>query len=504
VSIELLLRNTANRYPTQPAITQGLNTITYSEFDARVNGFAQRLLDLGLSPGARVCVLMENRPEMLISYLAVFRSGACVVPLNARFVLDDVEYHIADSGASVLIHSDDYSDLASGLPSDVIKVCVDEAERRWLEPAPSTFKFPMINLSDSAWLFYTSGTTGRPKGATLTHSNLQSVVSCWLADLERLRVGDSILHVGPLTHGAGFHALAAVASGAHQVLLPGRFDPEEVLSLMAKWEIRGSFMVPTHIRLLTDAAESSRLSFPHLRAIIYGGAPILRSDLEEALDVFEGRLVQIYAQGETPMTATILRHRGREVPTGATDQQLHLSAGVPRLGTDVTVLRSDDSLADPGEPGEIVVRGPAVMSGYWERPEATAETLKHGWLHTGDLGRRDDQGFIYVLDRLKDMIITGGQNVYAREVEDVLGRCSGVTAVAVVGIPDRKWGEAVTAAVVRDPNGSLSEDDLVAFSSRNIAAFKRPKRFIFLPELPTSAYGKVLKRELRDQLARQS
>lgn len=500
MSIDILLRNAARRYPGAPAVTQGTRTLTYAELDARADGLAGHLIGARIRQGDRVAVLMENRPEMLVAYAGTFRAGGCLVPLNPQFIRDDVEYHLEDSGARFLVHSGAYTDLVSEMASNATTVAVDGAQADWVEPSVTSIE-SASKLADPAWLFYTSGTTGRPKGAVLTHAILHFVATAWLADLERMRPGHPILHVAPLTHGAGFHALAAIAGAAHQYLLPGGFEALHVLEVMERFKIAGAFMVPTHIRRLLDAVQERPTVLPHLRGIIYGGGPILRSDLNEALEVFDGQLVQIYAQGETPMTATVLWHRGADSPAGASDEQLHLSAGLPRVAMDVTVLRPDDSFADPDEVGEICVRGPAVMEGYWGREEATAETLRGGWLHTGDVGRCDERGFLYVLDRLKDLIITGGQNVYAREVEDVLGQCPNVEAVAVIGLPDRKWGEAVTAAVVPTRDDPIDEDSLRSFARDRLAGFKRPKRFVILDELPTSAYGKILKRELRDRLA---
>lgn len=497
MSVDFLLRTTTQRFPFAAAVSQGNRTINYAEFDARVDSLSHHLSSLGLGPDTRACVLMENRPEILISYMAIYRCGSCLVPLNPGFILDDIKYHVEDSGADVLIHSVGYDQTVASLASEVRLVNVDGKEASWFEPTEKKFEAPTARLADPAWLFYTSGTTGRPKGATLTHSNLLFVVADWLADLERLSVGDRILHVAPLTHGAGFHSLAAIAAGAHQMLLPGAFDPNEVIHLIEREKVTGTFMVPTHLRVLLDAAQGDPIRAPHLRNIIYGGASITRTDLDEALHVFGDSLVQIYAQGETPMTGTILRHRGPGAPNGASDAQLHESAGLPRIGMQVSVVNSEDSIADPDAIGEIVVRGPAVMAGYWNNEQATADTLRNGWLHTGDLGRRDGSGYIYVLDRMKDLIITGGQNVYAKEVEDVLRRCPGVTAVAVIGLPDRKWGEAVTAAVVTE---GATESDIAAFAKEHLAGFKRPKRFVEMEGLPTSAYGKILKRELRKHL----
>jgi len=472
-----MLVNTARRFPERAAVTWGAHTLSYRELDLRSDGLARGLDRIGVGRGDRVALLMRNRPELVETMFACFKAGYCIVPLNARFTRDEVDYHVADSGATVLI-----TDADVGADSIVVEV---GPEYEALTSTSGGSTVAPIDRDDLAWLFYTSGTTGRPKGAMLTHGSLAFVTSSWLADLTPMTELDVTLHAAPLSHGAGFHCLAAVARGAHQVIpLTARFDPVETLDLMRSARVTNTWLVPTQIIMLTDSASGP---LPDLRTIVYGGAPFPSPELQRAVDTFGPVFVQLFGQGETPMTATFLparEHHGGRLA----------SAGVPRPGMDVRVLDALDHEVPFGEVGEVCVRGPAVMLGYWKRDDATAETLRNGWLHTGDLGRMDEFGYIYLLDRAKDMIITGGSNVYAVEVEAVVAGVAGVREVAVIGVPDRTWGELVVAVVAGDPE---LEQPLSLACRAHLAGYKQPRRFEFVDALPRNTYGKVLKRDLR-------
>ncbi|MFI5053939.1 MAG: AMP-binding protein, partial [Acidimicrobiia bacterium] len=353
-----------------------------------------------------------------------------------------------------------------------------------------------------AWLFYTSGTTGRPKGAMLTHGNLAFVTASWLADLTPMTEGDITLHAAPLSHGAGFHALATTARGARHVIpQQASFDPAGIVTLLEHEGVTNTWMVPTQIVMLVDALGDTRPELPALRHVVYGGAPFAPAELKRALAVFGSVFVQLFGQGETPMTATVLPASDHAAALAGDRPERLSSAGFARPGMDVRILGEDGRELPPGEVGEACVRGPAVMLGYWNRPEATAEALHDGWLHTGDLGRLDEHGYLYLLDRAKDLIISGGSNVYAVEVEAALADHPMVREVAVVGLPDRTWGEVVTAVVVSESPGAATEAALAEHCATVLAGYKRPRRYTFRDTLPRNAYGKVLKRELRAELA---
>ena len=434
-----------------------------------------------------------------------FMAGYCLVPLNARLTGPELEYHLSDSGAVALVTDEEGAAIFEGrdLSGAVLLVAGTDGYERLASGAE---RLPVANVDrdDPAWLFYTSGTTGRPKGATLTHGNLDFVTASWLADLTPMTEDDVVLHAAPLSHGAGFHALAAVARGAHQVILPaGSFDPVAVLSLIQRAGVTNTWMVPTQIVMLTDAVEKGSCDghLPTLDRVVYGGAPCAPAELRRALEVFGPVFVQLFGQGETPMTATVLPPSDHAAALAGERQERLGSAGYARPGMDVRILGPDGSELPSGEVGEVCVRGPAVMSGYWERPDATAEALRNGWLHTGDLGRMDAFGYLYLLDRAKDMIITGGSNVYAVEVEAALASHPAVHDAAVVGVPDRTWGELVVAVVVTDAPSTDLEAELAAHCATELAGYKRPRRWVFVESLPRNAYGKVLKRQLREELS---
>jgi long-chain acyl-CoA synthetase len=345
---------------------------------------------------------------------------------------------------------------------------------------------------DPAWLFYTSGTTGVPKGAVLTHGNLLFQAQAYFADIDKLEPGDAVLHPAPLSHGSGCYSIPNVAAGCVQVIPEsGHFEPEEIFALLDHWPNASFFAAPTMVvRLLASRAARPPRG---LRTLIYGGAPMYVADALRAIELFGPRLYQLYGQGEAPMTITGLAqsfHRERE----------HLeTAGIPRTGVEVKIFDAEDRELAPGEIGEIATRSSCVMQGYWKNPEATAKALRGGWLHTGDVGSMDGAGFLTLRDRSKDMIISGGSNIYPREIEEVLLRHPAVAECSVVGRAHGEWGEEVVAFVVsRSP---ISAEVLDQLCLENIARFKRPREYRFVEALPKNNYGKVLKTELRKLLA---
>ena len=299
------------------------------------------------------------------------------------------------------------------------------------------------------------------------------------------------LHAAPLSHGAGFHALAATARAAHQVIPDGpSFDAAATLELIRSRGVTNTWMVPTQIIRLTEAASTDPRPVPTLQQVLYGGAPMSPAALQRALDTFGPVFVQLYGQGETPMTITVLRRQDHRADLLGT-------AGRARLGIEVGIVDESGQTVEPGVVGEVVVKGPSVMTGYWQRPEATAESLRDGWLHTGDLGRMSPEGVLTLLDRTKDLIISGGSNVYAVEVEVVLAASEAVADVAVVGIPDELWGERVEAVVVLAPDMSLDDGSLDALARSKLAGYKIPRFYHVVDALPRNAYGKVVKSALR-------
>jgi long-chain acyl-CoA synthetase len=357
---------------------------------------------------------------------------------------------------------------------------------------------------DLAWLFYTSGTTGRPKGVMITHRNLLAMTLCYFADVDPIAHGDAIVHAAPMSHGSGIYGPPHVAAAALQVIPEsGGFDPPEVFALARAWRSVAMFAAPTMVKRLVDHARAALPVLDGLKTVVYGGGPMYLADIQDAIAVMGQRFVQIYGQGESPMTITALsRHHHADAGHPRHAQRL-ASVGVAQSCVEVRVADAQDRPLAPDEPGEVLVRGDAVMKGYWRNPEATAATLRGGWLHTGDVGALDPDGFLTLIDRSKDLIISGGSNIYPREVEEVLLRHPGVHEVSVVGRPHPEWGEEVVAFVVRRAGTDAPEEELEALCLSNIARFKRPKAYRFVASLPKNNYGKVLKTELRAALARE-
>jgi long-chain acyl-CoA synthetase len=490
-----------------PALADGERVhASWGAFASRTAGAAGALQhDLGLAPGDRVAILMRNRPEYLEALFAIWHAGLVAVPVNARLHRDEVAYILEDSGAAVVVTDEDHAGDVESLVGTVasLRAAVLAPGGRWdrlvtSRPVPRVAR----QAGDAAWLFYTSGTTGRPKGATLTHGNLLMMSLSYFADIDPVSPLDGVLHAAPLSHGSGLYGLPHVARGAVSVVpASGGVDGDEIAALLARWPGLSFFAAPTMVKRLAGDPAVAGADLTHLKTIIYGGAPMYLADLEDALAVFGPRLAQIYGQGETPMTITALskdEHADQGHPRWRERMQ---SVGLPRTDVEVRVVDDEDRELPVGEVGEVVVRGDVVMAGYWRQPEATAEALRGGWLHTGDVGSFDSEGYLTLRDRSKDLIISGGMNIYPREVEEALLRHPGVRAAAVVGRPDAEWGEAVVAFVVATgdaPPPTVDELDRVCLD--HIARFKRPRDYRFVDALPTNNYGKVVKRELRDRL----
>jgi len=493
--------------PGDPALADGDRVhATWGEFAARTAGAAAGLRDeFGLVPGDRVAVWMRNRPEYLEALFAIWHAGLVAVPVNARLHREETAYILEHSESAVVVtdagHAGDVEPLAGTIAS--LKAAVVAPGDRWgrliaSSPAALAARRP----EDPAWLFYTSGTTGRPKGVALTHRNLLMATLSYFADIDQVMPRDSILHAAPLSHGSGLYGLPHIARGAVSVLpRSGGVDGDEIAALIRRWPGMSFFAAPTMVKRLAGDPSVASADLSGLKTVIYGGAPMYLADLEDALGVFGPRLAQIYGQGEAPMTITALSkadHADRGHPRWRDRLQ---SVGVPRTDVEVRVVDELDRELPAGAAGEVVVRGDVVMSGYWNEPEATAEALRGGWLHTGDVGSFDAAGYLTLRDRSKDLIISGGMNIYPREVEEALLRHPGVKAAAVVGRPDQEWGEAVVAFVVAaDAGAPPAARDLDQTCLDHMARFKRPKDYRFVDALPTNNYGKVVKRELRDLL----
>ena len=511
MNLAVWVERNGRRWPDRPALAVGVDVhADWTTFAARVAAIAGGLQERwALNPGDRVAIVMRNRPEYLEALFAIWHAGLVAVPVNARLHRDEIAFIVDQSGARLVVGDDEHADDIQSLVDSVetLEGCVVAPGEQWNEltanpPIPLVDRQP----SDAAWLFYTSGTTGRPKGAALSHRNLLMMSLSYFADIDPISAHNAVLHAAPISHGSGLYGLPHVARGAVSVIpVSGGVDGEEIAALVQRWSGVSFFAAPTMVKRLTNDPAIRSADLAGLKTIIYGGAPMYLSDLTDALEVFGPRLVQIYGQGETPMTITALSkadHADRDHPRWSERLQ---SVGVARTDVEVRVVNSDGSPVAVGEVGEIVVRGDVVMEGYWNQPYATADTIRDRWLHTGDVGSFDADGYLTLRDRSKDLIISGGMNIYPREVEEALLRHGGVNAVAVVGRPDPEWGEAVIAFVVaEDPSSPPSAEELDELCLAHIARYKRPKHYRFVERLPTNNYGKVVKRELREQLNREA
>jgi long-chain acyl-CoA synthetase len=505
MNVATLLHRSACAFPAAPALAVGARSVsTYGELAGDVARLARALReDFALAPGDRVALAMRNCPEFFVVLFAAWHAGLAAVPINFRLHREEFRYILEHSGARVCFATADLAASLAGLEAEIEALAgiVDAqgaAFARLTDDARATMPCTGVAPDAPAWLFYTSGTTGRPKGATLTHRNLGFMIHAYFADIDTVSPGDAMVHAAALSHGAGLYALPGIAQGGTQVISESAsFDPAEVLALLARHRNVTLWAAPTMLTRLTHAAQAEDADTRNLRTIVYGGAPMYVADLERALDVFGPKLVQIFGQGESPMTITSLA-RDDHLPANLA------TCGRARTLVEVRIVDADDRELPAGESGEIATRSDCVMRGYWNNPQASAETLRGGWLHTGDVGSLDARGYLTLKDRAKDMIISGGSNIYPREIEEALLTHAGVVEAAVVGRPHPDWGEEVVAFVVARPDAEVTEAELDGLCLERIARYKRPRAYRFVASLPKNNYGKVLKTELRAALAARS
>ena len=483
-----VLDQAAARFGERGAVYHGEHPVwTWAELRERSLRLAGSLREKG--PGARIAVASENRPEIIELMFAVWAAECVYVPVNYKLHAREMQQILEDCGAAVAFASPTIAARLTPVTDVAVETIGDAAYRGRLAAAPADP--PCTDPATLAWLFYTSGTTGKSKGAMLSHRNLTAMTVAHLADFDSPDENCALVHGAPLSHGSGLYVPPYVLRGARQVIpQSGAFDPDEFLDLCDHHPGCSAFLAPTMVQRLV---RTGRPRPRNLRTVVYGGGPMYVDSLKKAMAAFGPIFTQLYGQGEAPMTITGLR---RADHLDADDAVLG-SVGYARSGVDVAVLRADGTHAAVGEIGEIACRGDVVMSGYWNNPEATAATLRNGWLHTGDMGSFDERGFLTLRDRSKDVVISGGSNIYPREVEEALLEHPAVVEAGVIGAKDEEWGEIVVAFVV----GEVDTAELDAHLLDRIARFKRPKRYEFIDELPKNSYGKVLKRELRERLS---
>jgi fatty-acyl-CoA synthase len=510
MNLAYLVTQNARRHGDRIGFVWGDKSWSWREIDSLVSALAAALAARGIVKGDRILVHSRNCDEMFWSMFAAFRLGAVWVPTNFRLMPDEVTYLATASGAKAFLCHGDFPGHAAGVTNPALEFIWRIGEGAFGEQSVSDAiaahagakaANTAVDYDDPCWFFFTSGTTGRSKAAVLTHGQMAFVVTNHLADLmPGTTEQDASLVVAPLSHGAGVHQLVQAARGVPTILLPSeKFDIAEAFRLIEKHRVSNIFTVPTILKMMVEHPAVDKYDHSSLRFIIYAGAPMYREDQKAALNKLGAVLVQYFGLGEVTGNITVL-------PPGLHDPEDGPHArvgtcGFERTGMQVSIQGDDGRELKPFETGEICVIGPAVFAGYYDNPEANAKAFRDGWFRTGDLGHMDDEGFVYITGRASDMYISGGSNIYPREVEEKILTHPAVGEVAVLGVPDPFWGEVgVAVCVAREGATPLSEAELAAFLSPKVPRYKMPKRFFFWDALPKSGYGKVPKRLIRDEL----
>lgn len=499
MNLAIWLARVAQVSPHTPALFHGTEQVAdYAAFHHRAGQVAAWLQSEGVAPGDRVAIFMKNVPEFLVTLFGIWTAGAAAVPINAKLHGREAAWIIENSGAKLCFVTPGLAEALHEAEVSVPLMDVTSPEfAATQDVTPITHPEPR-SPGDLAWLFYTSGTTGRPKGVMITHGMLMTMTMCYLADVDTVQSDHATLYAAPMSHAAGLYALMFVLMGGRHVCpVSGGFEPAEIFELARHFKDVQMFAAPTMVKRLTAAAKAAGETGEGLRSIVYAGGPMYEADIIEAVDHFGPIFLQVYGQGESPMCITALSREDIADRTHPRWRARLNSVGRAQSMVEVRIGDAQGAPLPPDEVGEIMVRGAAVMPGYWDNPEATKKTLVSGWLMTGDVGRMDVDGYVTLQDRSKDVIISGGSNIYPREVEEVLLTHPSVQEVSVVGQPDPEWGEVVVACVVLCEGEDLDEGALGTHCTDNIARFKKPKSYIVLPELPKNNYGKVLKTELR-------
>ena len=507
------LTEQARRRPDAPGFVWGARVWSWAEIEARAAAFAEALrTDYGLGKGDRLLVQSANCNQLFESMFACWRIGVVWVPANFRQTPAEVAGLAESAGARGFLHGAEFAAHAEAVARHVdfaIPIGPEGGEgadydalvaRHMGARAPAV----AVGRDDPAWFFFTSGTTGRPKAAVLTHGQMGFVITNHLSDLmpgvgPDFGPGDASIIVAPLSHGAGIHQLAQVARGVPSILpAAARFDPAEVWALVERWRVTNAFTVPTILKLLVEHPSVRLHDHSSLRHVIYAGAPMYRADQLRALEVLGPVIVQYFGLGEVTGNITVL-------PAGQhfADDRMRLgSCGFARTGMEVQIQDEAGRALGPMETGEICVIGPAVFAGYFNNPEANAKAFRDGWFRTGDLGHMDAEGYVYITGRASDMYISGGSNIYPREIEEQILLNPAVAEAAVLGVPDATWGEVGLAVCVPAPGARLDAEGLLGWLEGRVARYKRPRHVVFWEAMPKSAYGKITKKMIREELVR--
>lgn len=494
----------------RPALALGNQApITYIQLNQRVQTLAQWMRSiLHLQEGDRVAIAMKNCTEYTETTLASWHAGLGVVPINHKLHPREIQYIIENSNSKACFSDGEVYKKMGAAGQELGAEFVDVETQEWREIISNNSPPGNIEISskdvDLAWLFYTSGTTGRPKGAMLSHGNLISMALNFHADVLAIDENDVLIHAAPMSHGSGLYGIPYWMHGGLQVVpISGGFEERELFDLIDHYKLSSLFAAPTIIsRMVKHATESlhstNKNPYENLKCIVSGGAPFYKDEIKSAVQCFGARIAHIYGQGESPMTITSLRSNQVFDAVKNNDDDLLSSVGYPQTSVLIEIKDENNKNLTTNEIGEISILSPTVMAGYWKNPEATGGALKNNSLRTGDIGFVDERGLLHLKDRSKDVIISGGSNIYPREIEEILLQHHDVQEVSVVGLPDAEWGESVGAFIVLRDLAEVNENDLGQLCLQSVARFKRPKHYVFLKKLPKNQTGKILKNELRE------
>jgi long-chain acyl-CoA synthetase len=496
-----------SRYPDRTAIVFQDQRLTFRELNVRSNKLGNALLSIGLKKGQKVAVLMNNCLELVESLTGIPKAGLAIVPLNARQSGQEHAYILNDAEADALIVGANLFPVIDPVLSTVPRlrqVVLVGGEKGGLEyhdlvnRQPGTLPEIEVDEDDIDRIHYTSGTTGKPKGVVVTFQITYDRLVNTLLNLDQpILPSDVNLNIGPLTHAAGLMMSTYSIRGAANVVLD-KFDIELVFQTIEKEKVTAVLFIPTMMNMILMHPKLHTYDLSSLKRIWYGTAPMAPEKLREGIKIFGNIFRQNYGLTEAPQPITYLGPEDHIIDGTEKEQRRLASAGKPALGVSLKIVKEDDSGIKPGEVGEILIQTNQLMKEYWKNPEATAEAFRGGWFHTGDMATLDEDGFIYIMDRKHDMIISGGFNIYPREVEDAIMTHPQVAEAAVIGVPDDIWGESVKAFVVAKPGGALSEEDIIESCKKELASYKKPKSVAFVSELPKNAYGKVLRKVLKE------
>ena len=501
----LLNKNTLYLNKPAGAIAKGsLVKWNYTELEQRVETLAYYLVNtLKIKPGDRIALVMQNCIEYIEIMFAAWYTGAIIVPVNSKLHYREIKYILLHSSSSVCFSTSLFTEVFNNiqLSDDSLKKIINTDSQNYKSIFSEINPTEISNRknNDIAWIFYTSGTTGKPKGAMLTHGNLMAMTKNYLKDIDEVLIGDAIIHAAPMSHGSGLYILPQIANRAIQVIPEsGGFNANEICKLFNSYKRITMFGAPTMLRRLIQCPEFSNSNINNIKIFIYGGGPMYVTDLKKAMKVLDNKLVQIYGQGESPMTITYLSRSHHADKIHPLYEKRLASVGIPFTNQRVCIFDKNDKTLQTGKTGEVAVKGPVVMHGYWNDAPATKVALRNGWLHTGDIGELDQDGFLTLKDREKDLIISGGENIYPREIEEILLKHNSVKEASVIGRIDPEWGERVVAFIVLNNRMMVSDEELDILCIKNIARFKRPREYRYINTLPKNNYGKVSKIKLRE------